>query len=326
MISATIAICAFIIDMIIGDPHSNLHPVAIMGRCVSVVEKTLLRADQSKCRQRIAGALFTIILLTFSYACGYFIVWEFNRLALSWWLQLFLEALCLSFMISPKSLMQAGQGIIYSLQRNNLIEARQKVHFIVGRDTDNMDEQEIVRATVETIAENTTDGIISPLFYFFVGGLPLAILYRMVNTLDSMVGYKNDKYQYFGTVSARVDDLFNLIPARLTGLLIIIAAAILHLDYKAAWRMMRRDAKKHPSPNGGFAEATVAGALNIRLGGKNFYFGVPHFRAYMGDMIEKLSTRHIISVTQIMYTVTVLFIALIIVSVPFVPTWWHSGF
>jgi adenosylcobinamide-phosphate synthase len=221
--------------------------------------------------------------------------------------------------------MQAGEGVINSLLHDDIEMARRKVHYIVGRDVDAMEEPELVRATVETIAENTTDGIIAPLFYFFIGGLPWAVLYRMANTLDSMVGYKNDKYFYFGKASARIDDALNLVPARLTGVLMIVAAAILHFDYKNAWKMMKRDAKKHPSPNGGFTEAAMAGALDIRLGGQNFYFGQPHFRAYMGDICERLCSRHIISAIQIMYTTTVLFIALVIVLLPVVPAWWHNG-
>lgn len=326
MTAGAIAVCAFIIDTIIGDPQSRLHPVALMGRLIGTVENILRRGEDNKYLRLTQGAVFTIVLLAAAYAAGWLIVNEIGRIGLAKWEKIALEAFVLSFMISPKSLMQAGQKIITSLQHSNLTEARQRVHYIVGRDTENMNEEEVVRATVETIAENTTDGIIAPLFYFFVGGLPLAILYRMVNTLDSMVGYKNEKYLYFGRVSAHVDDIFNLIPARITGLLIVVAAAILHYDFRTAWKMILRDAKKHPSPNGGFTEAAVAGALNIRLGGQNFYFGIAHFRAYMGDAVQKLSARHIVAATQIMYTATVLFIALVIVLMPIVPSWWHTGF
>lgn len=326
MTPVIIAVCAFIIDTIIGDPQSRLHPVALMGNLVSILERALRWDQQGKYLKIAAGTIFALILLTIAYGLGWLIVWAMDVLTFAWWVRVFIEALLLSFMISPKSLMQAGQEVIYNLQRDDLLGAREKVHCIVGRDVENMDEPEIVRATVETIAENTTDGIISPLFYFFIGGLPLAILYRMANTLDSMVGYKNEKYLYFGKVSARIDDLLNLVPARITGILIVVAAAILHFDYRMAWKMLIRDARKHPSPNGGFSEAAVAGALNVRLGGKNFYFGLPYFRAYMGDALQRLCARHIVAATQIMYTVTVLFIALVIVLMPVVPTWWHQGF
>lgn len=326
MTTAIIAISAFIIDTIIGDPQSRLHPVALMGRAISMLERILRHDKNSGPVKFILGVVFAVILLAAAYWSAKMLIWVMMTFDFSWWAQIFIEALVLSFMISPKSLRQAGDGIICSLLYGNIEAARQKVHYIVGRDVYSMDEAEIVRATIETIAENTTDGIIAPLFYYFIGGLPLAVLYRMANTLDSMVGYKNDKYFYFGKASARIDDVLNLVPARLTGVLIIVAAAILHLDYKNAWKMMKRDAGKHPSPNGGFTEAAMAGALDIRLGGQNFYFGQPNFRAYMGDVCERMCSRHIMSAIQIMYTTVVLFIMLVIVLLPVVPLWWHSGF
>ena len=222
--------------------------------------------------------------------------------------QIFIQALVLSFMISPRTLGDAAREIYFLLDRENLARAREKVGWIVGRDTQNLNEAEITRATIETVAENTVDGIISPLFYFAIGGLPLAVAYRAINTMDSMLGYKNEKYFYFGRVAARFDDIANFIPARLTGMLFICAAMILKLDYKNAFKMMKRDASKHPSPNGGWAEATVAGALNIRLGGVNYYFGEPHFRAYMGEPHENLEAVHILGAIRMMYTATILFL------------------
>lgn len=179
-----------------------------------------------------------------------------------------------------------------------------KVGKIVGRDTDHLDSPEVTRATVETIAENTIDGIVSPLFFFAIGGLPLAVVYRAANTLDSMIGYKTDKYIYFGRVAARVDDVLNYIPARICALLFIAAAACLGYDAKGAWRIMRRDASKHPSPNGGYAEATVAGALGIRLGGHNRYFGKDTFREYMGDADHELEPQYIRKAMYLMYSVS----------------------
>ena len=188
--------------------------------------------------------------------------------------------------------------------------ARVKVGWIVGRDTDKLTEGEATRAPEETISENTVDGVISPLFYFFVGGLPLAVAYRAANTMDSMIGYKNDKYLFFGRVAARADDVWNYIPARLTGLMMVAAAFLLGLDGTNAWRILRRDASKHPSPNGGWTESTVAGALGIRLGGLNYYFGKPSFRTYMGDPLQELEARHISLAIRMMYTVTVMFLTL----------------
>ena len=223
-------------------------------------------------------------------------------------IDILIEALILSFMISPRSLAEAGQELHHLLIIGDIEEARRKVGWIVGRDTDKLDEPEIVRATVETVAENTVDGIVSPLFFFMIGGLPLAIAYRAANTMDSMIGYKNDKYIYFGRTAARLDDVMNYIPARLTALLFIASATMLRLDYKNAITMMKRDANKHPSPNGGYAEATVAGALHIRLGGYNSYFGKMSFREYMGDPVEVLAPQHIMLTIKMMYTATILFL------------------
>ena len=298
---------AFLLDTLIGDPHTRLHPVALMGNLISLLEKLLLRAEDSSTAKLIKGAVLVAIMLGSSWAIGLAI----ERAAHSTGVltaEIFIEALTLAFMMSPRSLAEAGREIHDLLVLGNIVEARRKVGWIVGRDTDQLNEPEIVRATVETIAENTVDGIISPLFFFLIGGLPMAVAYRAANTMDSMLGYKNDKYLYFGRAAARLDDVMNYLPARLTAILFITAAAILNLDYKNALHMVRRDADKHPSPNGGYAEAAVAGALNIRLGGFNSYFGRQTFRAYMGEAIEILAANHILLAIRMMYTATILFL------------------
>lgn len=305
------AVAAFLIDALIGDPRSKLHPVVLMGNLISLLEKFLRRDNDGYVKKICMGGILVTVVLAVSYGIGVLILLLVS-LTGSYTLKIFVEAIVLSFMISPRSLADAGREIYFLLTAENLIEARRKVGWIVGRDTDYLNEAEVVRATVETVSENTVDGIISPLFYFAIGGLPLAIAYRAVNTIDSMIGYKNEKYIYFGRVAARLDDIANFIPARLTAILFIAAALILNLDYKNAYEMMLRDADKHPSPNGGYAEATVAGALNIQLGGINSYFGVPHFRAYMGDPIEPLNANHILLTIRLMYTATIIFLSLAI--------------
>ena len=305
------AVAAFLIDALIGDPRSKLHPVVLMGNLISLLEKILRRENDGYIKKICMGGILVTTVLAVTYGIGVLIL-VLVSLTGSYTLKIFVEALVLSFMISPRSLADAGREIYFLLTAENLFEARRKVGWIVGRDTDYLNEAEVVRATVETVSENTVDGIISPLFYFAIGGLPLAIAYRAVNTMDSMIGYKNEKYIYFGRVAARFDDVANFIPARLTAILFIMAAFILNLDYKNAYEMMLRDATKHPSPNGGYAEATVAGALNIQLGGINSYFGVPHFRAYMGDPIESLNANHILLTIRLMYTATIIFLSLAI--------------
>ena len=301
------AVAAFLIDALIGDPRSKFHPVVLIGNLISLLEKILRRELDSPSQKIFKGGLLVTIVVAISFGVGYGIEILSKQIP-SLTAQIFIQALTLSFMISPRSLGDAAREIYLLLETENLAEARRKVGWIVGRDTANLNEAEVARATVETVAENTVDGIISPLFYFAVGGLPLAVAYRAINTMDSMLGYKNDKYLYFGRVAARSDDAANFIPARLTAILFLGAAGLLGLDVRNAFDMMKRDAGKHPSPNGGWAEATVAGALNIRLGGTNYYFGQPHFRAYMGDPNEILEAAHILGTIRLMYTATILFL------------------
>lgn len=305
-----VAVVAFLIDAMIGDPRSKFHPVVLIGNLISFLEKFLRRDTDSPIKKVIKGGalVYAVVIIVTLIGVGIEILTlEIPNLAA----QIFIQALVLSFMISPRSLAEAGRDIYLLLETDHLDYARKKVSWIVGRDTENLNEAEVTRATVETVSENTVDGIISPLFYFAIGGLPLAIFYRAVNTMDSMLGYKNEKYFFFGGIAARLDDIANYIPARLTGLLFICAAFLLRLDYKNAFAMMKRDAKKHPSPNGGWAEATVAGALNIRLGGTNYYFGEPHFRAYMGEPNESLEAAHILGAIRLMYTATILFLVVV---------------
>ncbi|WP_371368802.1 Cobalamin biosynthesis protein CobD [Sporomusa rhizae] len=302
-----LAIGAVIIDRLIGDPRTSLHPVVVIGNFIAWLERQLLNPNNSAGRKKFAGAVLVIIVLITVYAA----VW-LTLAALTTvhpWAGYIGGVMFLSFTISPSSLAEAGREIAGYLRDGNMEQARVKVGWIVGRDTAELDIPEVTRATVETVAENIVDGIISPLFYAIIGGVPLACLYRAVNTMDSMVGYKNEKYRDFGMVAARIDDVFNYIPARITGLLIIITAKILGLDAAGAWQSLKRDAAKHPSPNSGFSEAGVAGALGVRLGGLNYYGGIASHRAHMGEAKVELGPIHIEKTIQIMYVVTTLFIA-----------------
>jgi len=272
---------AVVIDRIVGDPRSSLHPVVVVGNYIAWLEGRLLDAKHSPRRKKLAGAALAAIVLSTVFTISWTALAALQ--AVHPWAAYIGGALLLSFAISPRSLAEAGREIAGYLNTGNMEQARYKVGWIVGRDTANLDTAEVTRATVETVAENIVDGIISPLFYAVIGGVPLACLYRAVNTLDSMVGYKNEKYRDFGMVAARVDDVFNYIPARITGLLIVIAALLLGRDAGGALAAIRRDAAKHPSPNSGITEAGVAGALGVRLGGLNYYGGVASFRAHMGE-------------------------------------------
>lgn len=300
-------IIAFLIDTIIGDPRTKYHPVVLMGKLIALLEHCFYRADDSDNKKFVMGIMLVIITLLISYEVAAAIMLLSYQLSFSWG-SAAVGGLLLSFTISPNSLAKAGKGIYALLIMGELTEAREKVGWIVGRDTKNLDDAEIARATIETIAENTVDGIIAPLFFFVLGGVPLAVLYRAANTMDSMIGYKNEKYLYFGRGAAKLDDVLNYIPARITAMLFLFSALILGFDYRNAYRIMQRDAAKHPSPNGGYAEATMAGALHIRLGGMNSYFGRKSFRAYMGDAMVLIAPQHIMAAIRMMYTATVLFI------------------
>ena len=301
------AILAFFIDAVMGDPRSKLHPVVLIGNLIAGIEGMLYGKEDSDKKKLVLGGILVVLVLLFTFAVVNGIM-NLVKMLDNIYVVTLIEAFFLSFTISPKSLAAAGKELYGYLVADDLDNARYKVGWIVGRDTEDLTPGEVSRATIETIAENTVDGIIAPLFYFAIGGVPLAFLYRAVNTMDSMVGYKNDRYIYFGRVAARADDVLGYIPARITGLLFVVSAFILGYDGKKAWKILRRDASKHPSPNGGWAEATVAGALHIRLGGFNSYFGKIHFREYMGDPVEEIGFDHIMKTIRLMYTDTILFL------------------
>ena len=301
------AVCGFLFDTVLGDPRSKFHPVVLIGRLISILEGVLYHEGESDRQKILAGGLLAVTVLMIVYQVSAAVDALLNQLG-NGLITVLVEGFLLSFTISPRSLAEAGREIYHYLENNDMANARYKVGWIVGRDTEKLSSGEVTRATVETVAENTVDGVIAPFFFFLLGGLPLAYMYRAANTLDSMVGYKNDKYMYFGRVSARIDDVLNYIPARITGVLFVLSAIFLKLDWRNSWRMLRRDAAKHPSPNGGWAEAAVAGALRIRLGGYNSYFGRQSFRAYMGEPYEELAAKHILGCSRLMYTATVLFL------------------
>jgi len=212
--------------------------------------------------------------------------------------------------LSIRGLKDAGFKVLNALQKNDLPEARKALSMIVGRDTTNLEEPEIVRATIETVAENSSDGGIAPLLYLIIGGVPLAMTYKAINTLDSMLGYKNERYLHFGWASAKLDDLVNWVPARITGLLLIIATLLLRGKAGASWKIMLRDARNHPSPNAGFPEAAVAGAFGLKLGGTNSYGGKQETRPFMGDGTRNVDPSDIKKVVRLNYIVPLLLLFL----------------
>ncbi|WP_018247675.1 adenosylcobinamide-phosphate synthase CbiB [Orenia marismortui] len=290
---------AVLIDIVIGDPNCYPHPVIIIGRGISIFERILRRFCRDKLSERISGIILVLFIIVGSYLVTKWIIDYAYQI--NYHLGLIVNLFLLSTTIAIKGLGQAGKNIYHLLVADNLNLARSRLDWIVGRDTDNLDEGEIIRATIETIAENTSDGIIAPLFYIIIGAAPLVMAYKAVNTLDSMLGYKNEKYRYFGWAAARIDDIANFIPARITAFLFVIAALINRSDWTGAIRIIARDAKKHPSPNAGFPEGAVAGALGIRLGGRNYYHGRESFRAYLGESKVEFDKEQIKETISLMY-------------------------
>lgn len=271
---------AFILDLFLGDPEHWPHPVRWIGRLIRFLEY-FLRRIFSKNRERFAGILLVILTcgITFSLTLAIVrIAGLIHPLAV-----FFTQVFLIYTALSVKSLEFAARDVSGKLEISDLDSARKSVAKIVGRDTKNMSEEEVIRATVETVAENTVDGIISPLFFAMLGGAPLAMTFKAVSTLDSMVGYQNEKYKNFGWASARLDDLANWIPARVCYLLIPGAAWMTKGNMADSYRIAWRDGFKHPSPNSGIAEAAFAGALGVQLGGINFREGQPVEYPRLGD-------------------------------------------
>lgn len=303
-----VAALGFFLDLLIGDPKFITHPVVLIGKAIDFLEKYLRKLAAPYFGLRFSGILLTTIVVGGTYALMWVV--QTGAYSLNYWLGLAVSIWFMGTTVAVKGLAAAAREIYSLLDSDNLPEARKKVGWIVGRDTNCLDESEITRATVETVAENIVDGIIAPLFYGFIGGVPLAMAYKAVNTLDSMVGYRNEKYKEFGWSSARFDDVCNYIPARITGVLLLLTFIILGKPAGDAYRVIRRDSGQHPSPNSGIPEAAVAGALGIRLGGINYYGGVKSLRAYMGDPKELLSKAHIAETVKIMYTASLIAVLL----------------
>lgn len=297
---------AYVTDLLVGDPRRLPHPVVGMGKLISMLDRLLSRGSKSKWPQRLKGMLFPLLLVPFVYALAWLTVEGAHRI--SPWLGWAVEIWLISTTIAVRGLADAGRGVYEALLKKDLPLARQRLSWIVGRDTAHLDEGEISRGGIETVAENIVDAVTAPLLFAFLGGAPLALAYRAVNTLDSMVGYKNDKYLHLGWASARLDDLANYLPARLTLPFLVFSSAILRYNGRNTWFIARRDARLHPSPNSGIAEAAVAGALGIRLGGYNTYHGVTSLRAYMGDPLEEIAPEHIGGTIRLLYASTALYL------------------
>ncbi len=300
-IEPLVIIAAVVLDLLLGDPRWLPHPVVGMGRLISAGEKILRRLIRN---ERTGGVLLLVSVVGATSLITYLLLKGAN--AANPYLGSALASILAWTCLAARSLHCESKLVADRLTVGDLAGAREYLSRIVGRDTADLGEPEIWRALVETVAENTSDGIIAPLFYLMIGGPVLGLAYKAVNTLDSMVGYKNERYLRFGWASARLDDLANWLPARLTGLLMVGIAPLVGLSGKQAMRIMVRDGRNHSSPNSGIPEAATAGALGVRLGGTNRYFGQPVEKPTIGDPLRDLSRKSYQGAIRLMYGSTAL--------------------
>jgi adenosylcobinamide-phosphate synthase len=279
---------AFALDWFFGDPRCRCHPIRIMGNAIDTLEPLFRRITKN---QALNGILFAISLITITFCTAMILtrlVWSVSSTA-----GFVVEAVLIYFCISARDLEKSAMNVYRLLVENNIENARKELAMIVGRDTSDLSEEAASRACVETVAENLVDGVVAPLFFAALGGAPLALAYKMTNTLDSMVGYKNEKYLLFGKASARLDDVANYLPARLSVLFIAVAAKILTGNGSRAYYTAKTEGRNHTSPNAGFSEAAFAGAFAIKLGGPNYYHGKLVEKPYIGTGFRKVNPIHI---------------------------------
>ena len=287
---------AIALDLVFGDPRWWPHPVIGIGRFISLAERLLRRTIQD---ERLAGIILLVMTVMVTTGTAWLLLLGAYLLhpRAGYILTLLLSWSCLA----ARSLHYESKLVAVALDAGELDEARRLLSRIVGRDTEQLDESEIWRALVETVAENSSDGVIAPLLCLMIGGPVLGLAYKAVNTLDSMVGYKNDRYLRFGWASARCDDLANWLPARITGLLMVLMTPLFALSRTDAWQIMRRDGRNHASPNSGIPEAAAAGALGVQLGGTNLYSGKPVEKPTIGDPLQPLTWDSWMGTVRLMY-------------------------
>lgn len=296
---------AFALDLALGDPRWLPHPVRLIGFMATTLETNLVYLLG---RTYLAGFLFTALIVSGTWLATAALLAAIT--GWDWPAGLVAETFVLYTTLAARDLAAESAQVHRALTNNDLPRARRALAMIVGRDTQSLDEPEVVRATVETVAESSVDGVVAPLVFALVGGAPAAMAYKAINTLDSIVGHRDDRYRRFGWASARLDDVANLVPARLARLLYPLASLGCGYDAGRSWRIAWRDGRKSPSPNAGIPEAAMAGALGVRLGGTNFYGGVAAVRPYLGESLAPLAAAHIPAAVRLMYVVS--FLALLL--------------
>lgn len=292
----------FLLDCILGDPYSFPHPVRLIGRMISALEKWV--RNRFADRLILGGTILGLIVILTSTVLPFLLLIVCYRLNM--WVGAALESILCYYMLAARCLRSESMKVYYAIRENDTEKARKAVSMIVGRDTDVLDRNGVIRAAVETVAENTSDGVTAPMIYMGLGGAPLGFFYKAVNTMDSMIGYTNEKYINLGRFAAKLDDVLNFIPSRLTALLMILSSGILNFDISDAFRIWKRDRRKHASPNSAQTESVCAGALDVRLAGDAYYFGELHRKPYIGDDIREIENEDIRRANRLMYCTSVL--------------------
>ena len=300
MIHLLALVLGFCIDLIFGDPHSIPHPVVLIGRLISTTEKLVRKIFPKTVRgENVAGGVLWFLVVLISTAVPLGILYLGYKTSL--WLGLALESIMCWQILATKSLKVESMKVYTALKAGDPAEYRRAVSMIVGRDTAALDDKAVARAAVETVAENTSDGIIAPMLYLAIGGAPLGFFYKAVNTMDSMLGYVEMPYKNIGLVPAKMDDFFNFLPARLSALLMLLAGWLEGLDIRRGWRIWRRDRRNHASPNSAQTESVCAGLLGLRLAGDAYYHGVLHKKPYIGDPVREIEYEDIPRACKLLY-------------------------
>lgn len=295
----------FVIDLIIGDPHWLYHPVALIGALISKIEHILRSCFPKTKRGEIIAGVFLVIIVTALSVLVPFILLEMAGKINIYFK--FLLMIVMSYQIlATKALKSESMKVYQELVKGDLVQARQAVSMIVGRDTENLTEEGVIKAAVETIAENTSDGVIAPLLFMTLGGPAAGFFYKAINTMDSMVGYKNETYLYFGKAAAIADDIANYIPARLSAYLMILATEFTSFSRIEAYKIYKRDRYNHASPNSAHTEAVMAGALGIQLAGDAYYFGTLHKKKTIGDYKQEINAKHIKNANELLYITAII--------------------
>jgi len=308
---------AYVLDLAVGDPRWLPHPIRWIGAWIVRCERVFLRPNGSSTQQRIMGIVFWFSVVGAVALCA------FLALRVAFWIH-WVPGVALSTwmaftVLATRSLHGESADVARALEAGDLPLARERLSWIVSRDTSQLEEPEIVRALLETVAENISDGIVAPLFYLALGGPVLAMAYKAVNTMDSMVGYMNDRYRYFGWFAAKVDDGVNWLPARMSGWLLVLGAAWTGLDWRRARLIMKRDANKMKSPNAGYPEAAAAGALGVQLGGSSVYFGQKVEKPTLGDGGSPLTLTVYRKMVRLMYMTSFLAFIMALLIMALIP-------